>query len=409
MTAIVSSSDAWRTRYGEFLFELPHSSGVVPVRAIGSEFIDADGRSYLDLGCGQMCALLGHGHPRLVERVVGQLRHLIHSGSDMVAPPVYEAAAKLAEVAPSGLKRLLLLSTGSEANEAAIRIARARTGRKGIVGLAQGYYGITEGVRNLGLLAAGANPAPDFHRVGSVDELRDLLRAEGDGIAAMIVEPIRVVQGVVVPPPGFLRELKAALSDRGALLIVDECQTGFGRTGRWFGVEHHGVSPDLLVFAKGAGGGFPVSGVLATDDVALGALAGGFSHISSHQQEPLAAAALSAVIDVIREEGLVERAAGVGAFLRERLLSVRDERPDLVADVRGQGLLLGVEVRHPGSERERDAWAARLYAGMLSAGVRFGSGSWNGVFRLAPALTISESEILRAVDVFRNVLRETPP
>lgn len=403
-----SAGQEWWNRCGRFVFEFPGTSRVVPVVSRGSGFMDADGREYLDLACGQLGSLLGHNHPKFIERIIEQVRRQLHTGSEMISPPIFEAAAKLSEVVPGGLQRMLLLSTGSEANEGALRIARACTGRDGVVGLAQGYYGSTQATRGLGLLADGRS-MPGSHRVGSVDGLRELLRTETGRIAAMIVEPVRAAQGVVVPEAGFLRELKALLSEAGALMIVDECQTGFGRTGRWFGVDHDGVAPDILVFAKGAGGGLPVSGVLATDDVAAGAIERGLSQISSHQQEPLAAAALCAVIDIVREEGLVERAARIGSFFRQRLEMLRERYPGVIADVRGLGLLLGVEIRSPdGSASGRDALAARLHAGMMARGVRFGYGCWGGVFRLAPALTITEEEILRAVDAFESVLLEAP-
>lgn len=400
------SNYAWWSRYGELVFDLPHVGLIVPVRAQGSEFEDADGRRYLDLASGQMSSLLGHNHSKLLERVSEQIRRQVHTGSDMLCPAVFEAAAKLAQVAPKGLRRALLLSTGSEANEAAIRIAKAHTGRDGIIGLAQGYYGITQSLLSLGLMAGRDESAPGHYRVDGLDKLRELLDARGGEIAAMIIEPVRSVQGVFVPPPEFFIELSSLLKKKDILLIADECQTGFGRTGAWFGLDHYGVTPDLLVFAKGAGGGFPVGGVLATEAVAAGAVKGGYFHLSSHQQDPVAAAAVSAVIDIIREEGLVERAARVGKYFRERLLAVRDEHPRYIADVRGIGLLLGLEFKHPsGVESERDAMAAQVYTRLLAEGIRFGYGSWNGVCRLAPPLTITEDEIDRAVDGLERVLR----
>jgi 2,2-dialkylglycine decarboxylase (pyruvate) len=402
-----TSNEEWWSRRGEFVIDLPETRRIVAVRSGGSEFEDQDGRRYLDLGCGQMGSLLGHGHPKLVERLIDQMRRQMHSGADLLSPPVFEAAAKLAEIAPKGLRRSLLLSTGSEANEAAIRIARTCTGRKDIVGLKKGYYGITQTTLSLGMEVDDgyAFTASDCRRVDDLDDLRKLLDAEGGRIAAMIVEPVQSAGGVIVPPKGYFVELQALLREKGALLIADECQTGFGRTGRWFGMDHYGVTPDLLVFAKGAGGGLPASGVMATEEVAAGALRRGYWHVSSHQQDPLAGAAISAVIDILRDENLIETAARRGDFLRRRLAAVREKHPDLVADVRGMGLLIGVEMRHPtGAAPERDAMTRRLYRRMLEEGVRFGYGCWNGVFRLVPALTISEDELGRAVDVFESAL-----
>ena len=416
-------------KYGDFiLLAMPYDDAVI-VKARGATVTDADGNEVIDLTSGQFCSILGHNHPKLIERIKAQMDQVLHTSTDALSPVVFETAAKLAAVAPGELRKSLFLSTGSEANEAAFRIAKIATGKTGIVGLSQGYYGISLATSNAGL-GWGRGPAsapgvPDTFRlltpycmrcpvgatfpecdVRCLQTSEALLHTQVEGVAAFIVEPILSGGGMIVPPPGYLRRLYDLSRKCGALLIADEAQTGFGRTGKWFGVEHDGVVPDIITFCKTAGGGFPVSGVITTDAVARKLGARGFSHLSSHQSDPVGAAALGAVIDIVREEGLVDRAEEMGRYFRDRLLELKARQP-VIADVRGMGLMIGVElVCDPATREPAEDLGPVVRALCLRKGVHVGYTTMSHIFRLMPPLTITKEELDRAVDVFDESITE---
>jgi len=413
--------EVWE-RAGEYLLvAMPYSDGLI-AKAAGSKLWDVDGNEILDLAAGQFCAIVGHNHPRLVEKVAAQLREAVHLGSQYLSPVVLEAAEKFAQVAPGGkLKKSLLFSTGTEANECALSIAKMYTGKNGVAGLSRGYYGLSLGTKSLSSIFGnrhGSGPkVPETYSLLTPHCFRcpvqtrypecDLLclrtslenQVEVENLAAIVVEPIISAGGMIVPPPGYLKALKQFAKSHDALLIVDEAQTGFGRTGRWFGVEHHDVEPDILVVSKGAGGGFPVSGLITTEEIARHLGRNGFSHLASHQSDPIAAAALAAVIDIVREEGLVARAEENGAYLRRQLLDVAGRHSTVVADVRGCGLMLGMELTAPDPAETAEQFSARVVTICEAKGVHLTYSYFEGVLRFIPALTIAREEIDVAIDV----------
>lgn len=420
------SLEFWE-RYGQYLLmAMPYADGLVE-EANGCVLKDLDGHETLDLAAGQFCTILGHGHPKLIEKVVAQIRKVVHTGSQFLSPIVLEAAAKFAEVAPGKLKRCMILSTGTEANECAISVAKMYTKKNGVIGFNRGYYGLSLATKSLTSIfggRAGDGPGvPETYRLlaphcfhcpvsSHYPEcnalcLESSLQASvpaSDNIAAVIIEPILSAGGMIVPPPGYLKALKEFAHRHGALLIVDEAQTGFGRTGKWFGVEHHDVEPDILVISKGAGGGFPVSGFVTNDEIADKVENEGFGHLASHQFDPFSGAALSALIDIIREEGLVEKAAETGAYFKARLEELKAKHA-MVADVRGQGLMLGMEIAGNGAGSQGDAeLTLAIVALCKQKGVHLTYTYFEPVLRFIPPLTLKRREVDLAVSVLDESL-----
>ncbi len=410
----------WWKQYGEHVLMATAYQDAVIVEASDCTFKDADGNEYLDLSAGQICAVVGHNHPELMHRVNLQMERLLHTGTSFLSPVVFEASAKLAQIAPGDLNKSLFLSTGAEANEYALRLAKTYTGKTGVLALTKGYAGLTLAMSSLTNYGKNAHPmvpgsgyllTPDPTECPSsqspIEHARELLqkslelnRGLLNNIAAIIVEPILSAGGLIVLPDGYLRDLRALADELDALLIADEAQTGMGRTGRWFGVEHDGVIPDILVVSKGVGGGFPLSAVVTTSEIADEVM-GRANQFSSHQSDPLAAAAGLAVIEIIESKGLLRHAAEMGCYMIQQLQDMAKKRPQLV-NVRGRGLMVGFDVfRHPEkriAEREVGL-AVEDYCRMR--GVHFQSIQQNR-FRILPPMTIQQSSI----DQFITVLDE---
>ncbi|MGJ7037346.1 2,2-dialkylglycine decarboxylase (pyruvate) [Shinella sp. BE166] len=388
-------------------------------RAEGSFVYDADNRPILDFTSGQMSALLGHSHPKIVTAVQRQMAKVAHLFSGMLSRPVVELAERLAALAP-GLDRVMLLSTGAESNEAAIRMAKLVTGRHEIVAFSKSWHGMT-GAASSATYSAGRKgygpamvgsltiPAPNTfrprfrHADGSLDwktELDDafgLIDSQSVGsLAAFIAEPILSSGGLLELPLGYLAALKEKCRERGMLLILDEAQTGVGRTGTMFAFQRDGVTPDILTLSKTIGAGLPLSAVMTTAEIEDTAHERGYLFYTTHVSDPLPAAIGLAVLDVVEEEGLVERARHIGGRLFEGLSQLKS-RFECVGDVRGRGLMLGVEIVKPdgsgGSDHELGSRiAAEAFRRGLSMNIVKLPGM-GGVFRIAPPLTISEDEI----------------
>ncbi|CDX51267.1 2,2-dialkylglycine decarboxylase [Mesorhizobium plurifarium] len=388
-------------------------------RAEGSFVYDADDRPILDFTSGQMSALLGHAHPRIVATVRRQVETVAHLFSGMLSRPVVELAERLAALAP-GLDRALLLSTGAESNEAAIRMAKLVTGKHEIVAFSKSWHGMTgvaasatysAGRKGYGPAAVGsiAIPAPNSFRPrfkkadGSLDwaaELDDafaLVDSQSTGsLAAFIAEPILSSGGMLELPPGYLAALKQKCRERGMLLILDEAQTGVGRTGDMFAFQRDGVTPDILTLSKTIGAGLPLAAVMTSAEIEETAHERGFLFYTTHVSDPLPAAVGVAVLDVVEEERLVERARHLGKRLFDGLSELK-QRYECVGDVRGRGLMLGVEIVKNGESREPDhELGAKIAAEAFRRGLSMNIvklPGMGGVFRIAPPLTISEEEL----------------
>ncbi|WP_256807366.1 aspartate aminotransferase family protein [Bradyrhizobium sp. Bra64] len=420
-----ASANTHLTRYG------PSFEPVIIERAAGSFVYDADGRAILDFTSGQMSAVLGHTHPDIVATVARQMGAVAHLFSGMLSRPVVMLAERLAALAP-GLDRVQLLTTGAEANEAAIRMAKLVTGRHEIVAFAQSWHGMTgaaasatysAGRRGYGPAAVGSFviPAPNAYRPrfktadGSNDwqtELDDafaLIDSQSTGnLAAFIAEPILSSGGILELPLGYLAALKRKCEQRGMLLILDEAQTGIGRTGHMFAFERDGVVPDILTLSKTLGAGLPLAAVMTTQAIEQAAFERGFLFYTTHVSDPLPAAVGVTVLDVVERDGLVAQATARGDRLRQGLLSLQ-QRFECVGDVRGRGLLLGLEIV---VDRQSKAPGFELGARIMEEAMRRGLSmnivklpSMGGVFRIAPPLTVSEAEIDRGLEIMSEAIQ----
>ena len=400
-------------------------------RAQGSFMWDADGRRILDFCSGQMSAIIGHSHPEIVEvvrRTMGELDHLY---STILSRPVVDLAALLAELAPGKLDRVLLVSTGGESNEAAIRMAKLATGRHEIVGLSRSWHGVTGGAasatysssrRGYGPAQIGSFvlPAPDPYRsrfIGSdgtydwraeLDFGFELIDRQTTGeLAACIAEPILSSGGVLEPPIGYMPALEAKCRERGMLLIFDEAQTGLGRTGDLFACERDHVVPDFLTLSKTLGAGLPLAAVLTTPEIEDICHERGFLFYTTHASDPLPAAVGLKVLEIVIRDKLTERARTLGAHLRNGLLTLQ-QRHACIGDVRGRGLLAGLDLvqdratKAPAPELAHRVARSCLELGMMTSVVRGGL----GIFRIAPPITISKEEIELALDIFDTAIRK---
>jgi 2,2-dialkylglycine decarboxylase (pyruvate) len=391
----------------------------VPARAEGSFLYDAAGRRVLDFTSGQMSAILGHCHPEIVAAIREQAGRLDHLFSSMLSEPVVALAERLAALVPD-LPRIMLLSTGGEANEAAIRLAKLVTGKWEIVGFAQSWHGMTGGAaaatykagrRGVGPMMPGnfAIPAPNAYRprfagVGWREELDDafewLDRMCTGNLAAFIAEPVLSSGGILDLPVGYLNALAEHCRRRGMMLILDEAQTGIGRTGLMFAFERDGVVPDILTLSKTLGAGLPLSAVLTSDAVAAEAGRREFLFYTTHVNDPLPAAVGLKVLEIVQRDGLAERAKTMGARLAAGLRGLQ-QRYECIGDVRGRGLLMGLEFRSYGG-RDAAAISDAVTDGALEMGLSANivrAGASQGVMRIAPPLTVSEAEIDLGVEL----------
>jgi acetylornithine/N-succinyldiaminopimelate aminotransferase len=360
---------------------------------------DVAGREYVDLTAGWGVTCIGHCHPELVEAIAQQAGRLMQTTNWFYTLPQLDLIDRLAELTPDTITRTFLVSSGTEAMEGAIKLAHRATGRTKFVSTRNSFHGRTLGAlrvigqeKHRGPYAA-LLPGPT---VVPFDDL-DAARAAVDGeTAAFVVEPVQGEGGVHVPRDGYLAGLREICRAQGALLVLDEVQTGLGRTGSWFAFEHEGVAPDILTLGKGMGGGFPVAAFLTTEAVAKTVHLG--DHGSTYGGNPLAAAAANAVLRVLARERLVERAARLGAALRERLERFAADHPDRVETVRGRGLLMGIVLR----DAER---AASIPLRGVERGVLVNVTAGN-VVRFFPALNIPEDDLWPALDTILALIGE---
>lgn len=390
-------------------------------RAAGSYVYDRDGTPILDFTSGQMSAVLGHSHPDVVAAVSTAVGTLDHLFSGMLSTPLGEFAARLSATLPASLSRTLLLTTGAESNEAALKMAKVYTGRYEVVSFDRSWHGMTAGAasltfsagrRSLGPAMPGSLvlPTPDAARSpfrapdGSHDWRTELEygfqlvdRQSSGSLAACLIEPILSSGGLIELPPGYLARLSELCHERGMLVILDEAQTGLGRTGTMYAFERDGVVPDLLTLSKTLGAGLPVAAVVTSEEIEQVCHERGFLFFTTHVSDPLAASVGLAVLDVIARDGLVARAARLGAHLHDRLVELR-KRHEIVVDVRGRGLLQGVELGGGGAEELAAAVTDECLRQGLHVNIVQLPGM-GGVIRIAPPLTIAEPELDQGVDV----------
>ncbi|MCC8950064.1 aspartate aminotransferase family protein [Bradyrhizobium sp. Arg62] len=390
---------------------------VIIERASGSFVYDADGRAILDFTSGQMSAVLGHGHPEIVQTISEHAERLDHLFSGMLTRPAVALAEQLAGLLPPGLDRVMLLSTGGESNEAAIKMAKLATGGFETVAFAQSWHGMTSGAagttysagrKGYGPAPVGSlaipTPNPYRPRFGNAADWRaelayafDLIDRQSTGsLACMIAEPILSSGGLIDLPEGYLAELKELCRARGMLLIIDEAQTGLGRTGAMFAFERDGIVPDILTLSKTLGAGLPLAAVITSAEIEERCHERGFLFYTTHVSDPMPAAVGLKVIEIILRDRLVERARIAGARLRDGLLALQN-RLECIGDVRGRGLMQGIEiVRDRYSKEPDEALGTRVSQRCMQLGLSTNIvqlPGMGGVFRIAPPLTISDDEI----------------
>lgn len=396
----------------------------------GATVTDLDGNTYLDFFAGVAVASLGHAHPGYVAAVEAQLRRI--SVGSFTTESRLRLLRLIARLAPGDLGRTQLYSGGAEAVEAAFRLAMSYTGKHEIVGFWGGFHGKTGGVMGLigdeskhgwGPLPGGrySVPYPDCYRcplkldypdcgMACVDFARESIKRTTSGaVAAIIVEPMQGTAGNVIPPPEFLPAIRELAHDIGALLIADEMITGFGRTGRWFGCNHSGVTPDIMTVGKGMGNGFPISGLISTDEIVSATpFARASASSSSYGGNPLASAAALATLQTIVDDGLVEHSARIGARMLDRLRGMQERYPFL-GDVRGAGLLIGLDLVRDRVTKEplERAVTERIFAEALRRGLLL-MGYFPRV-RINPPLTITAEQADAGLAILDEVFAAVAP
>ncbi|MCZ6729507.1 MAG: aspartate aminotransferase family protein [SAR324 cluster bacterium] len=403
----------------------------VIAEAKGAYMYDREGRAILDFSSGQMCAILGHGHPAITRALESATREVVHLFSNLLSPAVIELAEALAALLPPSLQKTMFLSTGGEANEAALRLAKLKTGGFEVLAFSSSWHGMTAGAasstyargrRGYGPAMPGtlAIPAPNPYRcpvrhcrercdMTCLEAGMDLADQQSVGAyAAFIAEPILSSGGIVELPQAYLERLQALCEERGMLLILDESQTALGRVGSNFAFEHCAAIPHILTLSKTLGAGLPLSATVTSPEIEEECYQKGFLHYTSHVSDPLPARVGLAVLQVVAEERLADRAIEMGAYLKKGLRELM-QRHQALGDVRGRGLLLGIELVKDRESREADpeltVRIARraLELGLSLSRVAAGKGS---IFRIAPPLTITREEIDSGLEILDQTLRE---
>ncbi|GAB1578468.1 MULTISPECIES: 4-aminobutyrate--2-oxoglutarate transaminase [Bordetella] len=393
------------------------------VRAENATLWDHTGKEYIDFAGGIAVLNTGHRHPKVKAAVAAQLEAFTHTAYQIVPYEGYVALAeRINALAPiGGLKKTAFFTTGVEAVENAVKIARAYTGRSGVVAFTGSFHGRTMlGMALTGKvapykLAFGPMPGDIYHvpfpnatqAISVADSLKalDLLfKSDIDPkrVAAIIIEPVQGEGGFNITPPELMNALRKVCDEHGILLIADEVQTGFARTGKLFAMQHHAVEADLITMAKSLGGGFPISGVVGRAEVMDGPAPGGLG--GTYAGHPLAIAAAHAVLGVIEEERLCERAAELGRRLQERLASLRPRCP-AIADVRGLGSMVALELNDPATGQPDAQAVKRVQDEALKRGlILLSCGVYGNVLRFLYPLTIPDAQFERALDILADVL-----
>lgn len=400
-------------------------SGVAMARGQGCTLIDEDGNEYVDFIAGIGVGSVGHCHPTYVDALKRQIDRLTFGSFTTETRTRF--LERLASVSPHGLTRIQLFSGGAEAVEAALRLAKSATRKFEFIGFWGGFHGKTGGVlgllgddfkQHLGPFMPGlyVSPYANCYRcplnltfpgcgIACAEHLRHVIRYQTQGeIAAIIVEPMQGTAGNVIPPEGFLRAVQAIAKEHDALLIADEMLTGFGRTGKMWGCDHEGVVPDVVTVGKGLGGGFPVSGVISTEELTRAKpFANPSGSSSSYGGNPLAAAAGLASLEIILKEDLVTNAERVGAVMLARLEAFK-EKFRCVGDVRGKGLMLGLELVKDRTTKEplpREATRALFHECLRRGLVAM---CYSHIIRINPPLVISEETALQGLAILDEAM-----
>lgn len=408
---------------------LARYTSLVVERGQGSCLYTSEGQRYLDFASGIATNNVGHCHPKVVNAAIEQTKKLIHASASVVHYELHgRLAEKLAEITPDGIDMCFFANSGAEAVEGAVKLARYVSGRPIVISFIGGFHGRTYGAVSLtsskAHYRAGYQPLmPSFYAAPypycyrcplghkrescSIDCLSYLSHMLGtitpaSDVAAVLIEPVLGEGGYVVPPKEFLLGLRELCDQHGILLIVDEVQSGFGRTGRMFAVEHFDVTPDIMCLAKGIASGFPLSAVVASSQLMRAWPAG--VHGSTFGGNPVALAAALASISVIQGEGLLENAERMGSLVTNRMRQLQDQYP-VIGDIRGRGLMIGVEFVNEDGSPNNDA-DARVREVCLENGlILISCGTGDNVIRIIPPLNVSEAEVGEALEIIERALQ----
>ena len=409
-------SPVW-SRYTDILVE----------RAEGAYLYDSNGRHYLDFTSGIGVTNTGHCHPQVVAAAQEQAGKLIHGQVNIVYhQPLLDLANELLTVTPAGLQSFFFSNSGAEAVEAALKLARQATGKPNVIVFQGSFHGRTVGTMSLTTsntiyragyqpLMAGAfvAPFPYAYHFGwtpeqstqfCLRELRHLLATQTapEETCAVLVEPVLGEGGYVPPPPAFLKGVQQICNEHDLLFIVDEVQSGFGRTGRWFGHQHYGVEPDLMIMAKGLASGFPLSGIATRPDLMESWIPG--SHGGTYGGNAVSCAAAAATVRVIREEGLVENSAKMGEVLLDGLRAIQQRYPG-IGDVRGLGLMVAAEFTTAQGEPDTNTAKAVRIKCLEQGLMLLTCGPYGNVVRWIPPLIVTQEQIDEALRIFGDALR----
>ncbi len=396
-------------------------------RGEGPYLIDIHGGRYLDFTCGIGVTNTGHAHPRVVKAIQEQAGKLLHGQANIVIhQPMLRLIEELLSVVPEPLNSFFFANSGAEAVEAAIKLARHATKRPNIIVFQGGFHGRTNAAMAMTTSKAAAragyqplasgvfvSPFPYSYRYKwdgettlkfCLTELKHLLKTQTapEETAAILLEPVQGEGGYIVPPAGFLPALREICDHYGMLLIADEIQTGFGRTGEWFAVNHWHVLPDVFIMAKGLASGMPLSGLAARPEHMAKWKAG--AHGGTYGGNVVSCAAAIATIQVMREEKLIENSAAMGRVLMSRLRELQRAYPE-IGDVRGLGLMIGTEFTSPQGEPWSERAQAVTKAAMTHGLLLLTCGPWENTVRWIPPLIINESHIQEALGKFERALR----
>jgi 4-aminobutyrate aminotransferase/(S)-3-amino-2-methylpropionate transaminase len=426
----MNMSDTFR-KYKDFVMTgfLKSVAPMVIDRASGCTVTDVNGREYLDCFSGISVVNAGHCNPEVIAAAKKQMEKLVHCSSYLYhVEPVADLAEKLAQIAPPGLTKTFFGNGGAEAIEGALKLARLYTGRHEFIALHASFHGRSWGALSItgnqgrkkrgGPYAPGIAfaPAPYVYRSQWPDDpeecgrqcarsIEDVIRCATSGdVAAFIAEPVMGEGGILVPPKNYFREVKRILDQHGILFIADEVQSGFSRCGKMFAIEHNGVEPDILVTAKGIADGFPLSAYTTRPEIAAAYQPG--DHLSTFGGNPVSCAAALANIEFMERENLARRAADTGAYAVSKLRDLHKQNP-LIGDVRGLGLMIGVELVRDEKLTPASAEAEAIRDSLLRQGILVGVGGiYGNVVRFQPPLIITREQIDRAIGAFATALSE---
>jgi 4-aminobutyrate aminotransferase len=399
--------------------------------ASGAIVKDVAGREYIDCFAGISVVNAGHCHPEVIDAAINQAKKLVHACAYVYYIPVtVELAEKLAEITPQSLQKTFFGNSGAEAIECAIKLARKFTEKYELIALMCSFHGRTLGTLSItgqsgrrkydmGPYLSGISFAypPYCYRCPFEKEypdcdllcarnLRDVIEyCTSKGVAAFIAEPVMGEGGIVPPPPEYFKVVKEILDEYGILFIADEVQSGFGRTGKFFAIEHYGVEPDIITMAKGIADGFPISACTARADIGNAFEPG--DHLSTFGGNPVSAAAALANINVMQRDKLPEQAAEKGAYIIKRLTEMKEKYP-IIGDVRGKGLMIGIElVKDQAKKTPAVDETRKIRDGCREKGLLIGSGGVKGcVLRIQPPLVIEKGQIDKALSILETAIKE---